>query len=171
MVSNFEYRRSEYLLALLLACAALTACASAPSARSPSAAAPAGGTRLAEPAPLQLRGLAIAHDMVGAPYRYGGSSPRGFDCSGLVYYSYREAGLQVPRTTGEQYRQSERISLASLQRGDLLFFRISRAKISHVGIYAGDGRFIHAPSGGKQVSYASLNDPYWKSRVIGAGRF
>jgi len=107
---------------------------------------------------------------VGAPYRYGGSSPRGFDCSGLVYYSYRKAGMEVPRTTGEQYRQSQRVTLSSLQPGDLVFFRISRDKFSHVGIYAGDGRFIHAPSSGKSVSYASLTDPYWNTRVTGAGR-
>jgi cell wall-associated NlpC family hydrolase len=109
--------------------------------------------------------------MVGTPYRYGGASPRGFDCSGLVYYSYRKAGIEVPRTTGDQYHQSDRVTLAGLQPGDLIFFRLSQRKPSHVGIYAGSGRFIHAPSGVKQVSYASLRDPYWDSRVIGAGRF
>lgn len=108
--------------------------------------------------------------MVGTPYRYGGAGPRGFDCSGLVYYSYRKAGIAVPRTTGEQYRQSRRVKLSRLQPGDLIFFRISRDKLSHVGIYAGSGRFIHAPSGGKRVAYASLDNPYWEARVIGAGR-
>lgn len=108
--------------------------------------------------------------MLGAPYRYGGSGPRGFDCSGLVYYSYRKAGIAVPRTTGAQYRQSQRVKLSALQPGDLIFFRISRERFSHVGIYAGDGRFIHAPSSGKRVSYALLTDPYWKARVVGAGR-
>jgi cell wall-associated NlpC family hydrolase len=108
--------------------------------------------------------------MVGTPYLYGGASPRGFDCSGLVYYSYRKAGITVPRTSGEQYRQSERVTLSDLRPGDLVFFRLSRNKPSHVGIYAGSGRFIHAPSGGKRVSYASLTDSYWEARVIGAGR-
>jgi cell wall-associated NlpC family hydrolase len=115
-------------------------------------------------------GLAIAREMIGAPYRYGGASPGGFDCSGLVYYSYRKAGITVPRTSAEQYRQSERVKLSGLRPGDLVFFRISRNKPSHVGIYAGGEHFVHAPSGGKRVSYASLVDPYWRSRVMGAGR-
>lgn len=117
------------------------------------------------------RGLAIARDLVGAPYQYGGASPRGFDCSGLVYYAYREAGVSVPRTTKEQYRQSRRLDLSEVRPGDLVFFAISRDKPSHVGIYAGGGRFIHAPSTGKPVGYASLHDPYWNERLIGAGRF
>ena len=108
--------------------------------------------------------------MVGTPYRYGGAGPQGFDCSGLVYYSYRKAGIAVPRGTGEQYRQSRRVKLSRLQPGDLIFFRISRDRLSHVGIYAGSGRFIHAPSSGKRVAYASLDNPYWEARVIGAGR-
>jgi len=116
------------------------------------------------------RGLAIARDMVGIPYRYGGASPSGFDCSGLVYYAYRKAGIQVSRTTTEQYRQSKRVRISQLQPGDLLFFAISRNKRSHVGIYAGNDRFIHAPSSGKLVSYASLDNPYWQARLTGAGR-
>ena len=109
--------------------------------------------------------------MIGKRYRYGGASPSGFDCSGLVYYSFREAGIHVPRTTTQQYHQSKRIKLSQLQPGDLIFFKISREKLSHVGIYAGEGRFIHAPSGGKRVAYASLDNEYWETRVIGAGRF
>jgi len=116
------------------------------------------------------RGLAIARDMIGAPYRYGGATPQGFDCSGLVYYAYHKAGIQVSRTTDEQYRQSKRVQVSQLQPGDLLFFAISRNKRSHVGIYAGNDRFIHAPSSGKLVSYASLDNPYWRARLIGTGR-
>jgi cell wall-associated NlpC family hydrolase len=108
--------------------------------------------------------------MIGAPYRYGGTSPRGFDCSGLVYYAYRKVGMHTPRTTTEQYRQTKRVQVSHLQPGDLVFFRISQDKVSHVGIYAGDGRFIHAPSSGKSVAYASLHDPYWRVRLTGAGR-
>jgi murein DD-endopeptidase len=116
------------------------------------------------------RVLEIARSMVGAPYRYGGAGPRGFDCSGLVYYAYSKAGMEVPRTTGEQYRRSRRIPLSQLRPGDLLFFTISRKKPSHVGIYAGKGSFIHAPSRGKSVGYASLGDDYWHARLIGTGR-
>lgn len=116
-------------------------------------------------------GLAVAQKMIGTPYRYGGANPRGFDCSGLVYYSYHKAGISVPRTSYEQFRQSQPVHLSNLQPGDLLFFRLDDVKPSHVGIYEGEGRFVHAPSFGKQVSYASLDSPYWASKVIGAGRF
>lgn len=116
-------------------------------------------------------GLAVAQKMIGTPYRYGGATPRGFDCSGLVYYSYRKAGLSVPRTSYDQFRQSQPVHLSNLQPGDLLFFRLDDIKPSHVGIYEGEGRFVHAPSSGKQVSYASLDSPYWGSKVVGAGRF
>ncbi len=115
--------------------------------------------------------LEAAGRLLGAPYAYGGSSPSGFDCSGLVYYVFRQAGIDVPRTCREQYRQSRHIDLARLQPGDLLFFSISRRRIGHVGIYVAPGLFIHAPSKGKGVSYARLEEPYWRRRLIGAGRF
>jgi murein DD-endopeptidase len=115
-------------------------------------------------------GLAIAAGMIGSPYRYGGETPKGFDCSGLVYYAFRKAGIEVPRTTHEQFKQSHPVSLSHLEPGDLLFFKLNRHKVSHVGIYAGEGRFVHAPSNGKQVSYAELQDPYWKRRLKGARR-
>ena len=108
--------------------------------------------------------------MLGKPYRFGGASPRGFDCSGLVYYSYNRAGYSVPRTSQLQYQQSLPVKLSHLQEGDLLFFRIE-GKVSHVGVYLGENRFIHAPSSGKRVSIASLDNPYWKDRFTKAGRF
>lgn len=109
--------------------------------------------------------------VVGTPYRYGGSTPRGFDCSGLVYYAHRQAGISVPRTTGAQMRGARPVPLDELRAGDLLFFELEGKKVSHVGIYAGAGRFIHAPSSGKRVSYASRQSPFWRTRLIGAGRF
>lgn len=124
----------------------------------------------AKPQTAAQRGLAIARSMVGAPYRYGGADPRGFDCSGLVYYSYGKAGVEIARTTTGQYRQSRRVPLSRLRPGDLLFFTISREKPSHVGIYAGNGAFIHAPSSGKSVGYASLKNDYWRSRLVASGR-
>jgi cell wall-associated NlpC family hydrolase len=108
--------------------------------------------------------------MIGAPYRYGGTSPRGFDCSGLVYYAYSKVGIDAPRSTAEQYRQARRIQVSQLQPGDLIFFKISGNRVSHVGIYAGNDRFIHSPSSGKSVAYASLKNPYWRARLAGAGR-
>jgi len=115
--------------------------------------------------------VAAAADVIGAPYRYGGMTPRGFDCSGLVHYAHARAGKSVPRTTGALMRQALPVSLGALRPGDVLFFELEGKKVSHVGIYAGAGRFIHAPSTGKSVAYANLESEFWGSRVIGAGRF
>jgi len=123
------------------------------------------------PAPSHHPGLDVAASLVGTPYRYGGSTPRGFDCSGLVYYAYRKAGIRVPRSTRAQYRHAQPIALKYLQPGDLLFFKRTFRSIAHVGIYAGNGRFLHAPSRGRTVSYDSMNDPYWKRRLVAAGRY
>lgn len=172
MGSILQHRRIPCLAALLLPLAGLTACASTPSAPQHSVAeSVAIAPTQARSQPRPHSGLAIARNMVGTPYRYGGASPRGFDCSGLVYYSYRKAGIEVPRTSNEQFRQSEPVKLTRLRPGDLVFFRLSHDKTSHVGVYAGRGRFIHAPSRGGRVSYALLIDPYWEARLIGAGRF
>jgi cell wall-associated NlpC family hydrolase len=107
--------------------------------------------------------------MIGKPYRYGGSSPRGFDCSGLVQYAYSSAGLKVPRTSRDQYGAATPISLTDAEPGDLLFFRYDQ-KISHVAIYLGDERFVHAPSSGKQVSVASLKNPHYQQHFVRVGR-
>ncbi|WP_425339126.1 C40 family peptidase [Onishia taeanensis] len=106
-----------------------------------------------------------ARDALGTPYRWGGASTNGLDCSGLVLVSYRAAGLQVPRTADDQYRALPPIEAA--RPGDLLFFgRGSRA--SHVGIYAGNGQMIHAPGRGRQVTTTSLDLDYWQKRFLGA---
>jgi len=164
--------RISFVAALLLVLAGLTGCAStSPTVQqSTDKPVPYAATPAKTKSPSHS-GLAIARGLIGTPYRYGGDNPRGFDCSGLVYYSYRKASIDVPRTTTEQYRQSHRVKMSRLQPGDLIFFNISRNKLSHVGIYEGNGRFIHAPSNGKRVSYGSLDNPYWKGRVVGAGRF
>lgn len=116
--------------------------------------------------------ILAAKSMLGVPYRYGGSSPtRGFDCSGLVQYAHKQAGINVPRTTGGQYRAALPINRQALRPGDLVFFRTHKRRyVSHVGIYLGKGRFIHAPSSGKRVSIASLRDDYWRERYTSGGR-
>jgi cell wall-associated NlpC family hydrolase len=116
--------------------------------------------------------IAAAMKMIGVPYRYGGTSPRrGFDCSGLVQYAHRQAGLNVPRTTRQLYQAIIPVPRAALQPGDLVFFRIRGPRyISHVGIYLGKGEFIHAPSTGKRVSIANLNDHYWRRHYAAGGR-
>ena len=110
--------------------------------------------------------VSIAESLVGSPYRYGGASPKGFDCSGLVYYTHRQLDITVPRSTKQQVHHRPAKNLASAKPGDILFFRIYGNSVSHVGIYAGNNQFIHAPKSGKYVSYASINEPYWRERLI-----
>ena len=129
--------------------------------------APQDSTSSVERSPL----LDVAVSQIGTPYRYGGVTPNGFDCSGLVYYAYRSLGIRVPRSTMAQFRHARPVALKNLEPGNLVFFKQTRYSISHVGIYAGNARFIHAPSKGRVVSYDSLNDPYWRKRLVAAGRY
>lgn len=112
----------------------------------------------------------VATDMIGVPYRYGGTSPSdGFDCSGLVFYSYAEAGLRVPRNSMELYKAAEKIPLERAVSGDLVFFQDQR-KLSHVGIYLGGNRFVHAPSSGSTVRVSTLDSAYYQRHLVGVGR-
>jgi len=113
--------------------------------------------------------VSIAMQQVGVPYRYGGTSPQGFDCSGLVYYAYANAGKRVPRTTTELWQQTQAVSEGDMQVGDILFFRIE-GKVSHVGMYVGGGKFVHAPSSGRKVALASLRSDFYQRALIRAGR-
>jgi murein DD-endopeptidase len=107
-----------------------------------------------------------AAQLVGKPYRYGGNQPStGFDCSGLVQYSYAQAGRKLPRSTDEQRAASLRIRLSELRRGDLIFFDQDGKKHGHVGIYVGNGEFVHAPSSGKRVRRDRLDGPYWSRHI------
>jgi cell wall-associated NlpC family hydrolase len=154
-----------FWISLILVILVTTACAGSPAAPAPEP--PAG-----LPATMTHPGVQVATTLLGIPYRYGGSSPRrGFDCSGLVYYVFRETGIRVPRTTGAQLRHAQPVPLPEIQPGDLLFFQQRSSRVSHVGIYAGDGWFIHAPSRGKRVSWESLQNSYWKPRLVAAGRY
>jgi murein DD-endopeptidase len=116
---------------------------------------------------IALRALA----QVGKPYRYGGADLNGFDCSGLVFFIHHELGLTAPRTAAEQYTASQPVNVHRLEPGDLLFFRTTkRRQVSHVGIYAGGGRFIHAPQSGRSIELRDLDDEYYGPRLVGAGR-
>ena len=119
--------------------------------------------------PIGKRMADVALEMVGTPYRYGGANPAGFDCSGLVFYSYDQLGIRVPRTSTEQRRAATRIDVEQLRKGDLVFFR-TLWKSGHVGIFVGDGQFVHAPSSGKSVEMASLSTGYFASRLQSVGR-
>jgi cell wall-associated NlpC family hydrolase len=113
---------------------------------------------------------ALAH--LGTPYRTGGLSPQtGFDCSGLVAYVYREgAGLALPRNTFDLSRLGEPVERAALRPGDLVFYNTQRREYSHVGIYLGEDRFIHAPASGGEIRVESLRADYWMRRYNGARR-
>lgn len=118
---------------------------------------------------IAARAADTARSLLGAPYRYGGTSPAGFDCSGLVHYSFREAGASVPRTSHELFRSTRAVPIEEARAGDLVFFRLAD-KVSHVGIYLDEGRFVHAPSTGKRVEIASLESEWYRSHFVRAGR-
>jgi len=111
-----------------------------------------------------------ALDMRGKPYRPGGSSPRGFDCSGLVQSSYAQVNMRLPRSTEGQWASSRAVPRKEIRPGDLLFFHQEGKRNAHVAIYVGNDRFVHAPSSGKQVSTARLGDQYWSRHFAGARR-
>jgi cell wall-associated NlpC family hydrolase len=113
---------------------------------------------------------AVAQLYVGAPYRWGGAGPTGFDCSGLVQFAFGEAGIRVPRTVSTLQQATVPVSRQELDKGDLLFFYLSERRRVHVGIYLGDGLFVHAPSRGKSVAYGDFRTPFWQERFTGAGR-
>ena len=114
--------------------------------------------------------VAEAQKYLGTPYVYGGASPAGFDCSGFVYYVLKTLGYSPYRTPADQYRQGTYVSKSNLQPGDLVFFNTVGNGIGHVGIYVGDGQFIHSPNSRSVVSYASLTSGYWANCYYGARR-
>jgi murein DD-endopeptidase len=113
---------------------------------------------------------ASALAQLGRPYRYGGNGPHAFDCSGLVRFAHAAQGISVPRTTEEQLRAARPVSEQEMKAGDLLFFRIDDNKVSHVAIYTGDGRFVHAPQSGRVVETRPVGDSWFRRRLVGIGR-
>jgi cell wall-associated NlpC family hydrolase len=110
--------------------------------------------------------------MIGRPYRYRGDTPAGFDCSGLVRYSYLAAGVEVPHGTRALMSVTRSVgSLRDARLGDLLFFSQQGRKYSHVGVYVGNDQFVHAPSTGGSVRRDSLSDAYWKKHYLDTRRF
>lgn len=118
----------------------------------------------------QLMNTALG--LIGVPYRMGGNSAEtGFDCSGFVRYVYANTlGLVLPRRAAEQAQATTPIAKDELRPGDLVFFNTMRRAFSHVGVYLGDGKFIHSPSKGDSVKISDMNDRYWARRFNGARR-
>jgi cell wall-associated NlpC family hydrolase len=110
--------------------------------------------------------------LIGVDYRYGGSTPEsGLDCSGLVYHAFQQVtGVSLPRTAKEMSGLGSKIKVSELKPGDLVFFNTRRFSFSHVGIYLGDNRFIHAPSRGGEVEIARFSESYWQRHFDGARR-
>jgi cell wall-associated NlpC family hydrolase len=149
-------------LALAVLLATLVGCAARPPAPDFSA-----GRASAQQA---ARASEVALSMVGRPYRHGGGTPAGFDCSGLVSYSYAQAGVRASRETRSLRAQGVLVRTGNLRRGDLLFFDQEGKKFSHVGLYLGDGRFVHAPSSGGSVRVDRFDAEYWRRHFVEARR-
>lgn len=126
-------------------------------------------------APVQYDGspaskvLKTAMSQVGKKYSYGKATPsEGFDCSGLIYWSYKRHGITLPRHTSHQAKAGTKVSRWKARQGDIVVFKIGRRL--HTGLLADKGRFLHAPSSGGRVRLEPLNNPYWKPKIIGYRR-
>ncbi len=116
--------------------------------------------------------IAAAKRQLGIRYRWGGNTPReGFDCSGFTKYSLKALGTRIPRTAAQQSKASRTISRHDLKPGDLIFFKTNGRVVNHVGIYLGNGHFIHAASGGGKVMVDDLRKNYWQKRLHKYGTF
>ncbi len=125
-------------------------------------------TSVVEPVGSEIAMRAVS--LLGRPYRWGGNGPEAFDCSGLVRFVHQQLGIDVPRTAADQFTAAQPVKVGELKPGDLLFFRLESRRISHVAIYAGEGRFVHAPQSGRAVELRTLDDRFYRPRLVGAGR-
>lgn len=133
----------------------------------PAAETPVGRTSLGDAPSVVLR-TALA--LIGTPYRNGGSSPKGFDCSGFTQWVFARHGIVIPRETREQFATGLRVDRAAVAPGDLLFFSTVAPGASHVGIAVDEDRFVHAPSSRGVVRVERRSSAYWQRRFIGARR-
>lgn len=130
-----------------------------------------GHTERASAAASPDRIISSAKSLLGVPYRWGGTTTRGFDCSGFIRYVFAKENVSLPRTANEMYKMGKPVSRSALRNGDLVFFKTARyASVTHAGVYIGNGKFIHSSSS-KGVSISNVNDRYyWGKRYVGAKR-
>lgn len=173
---RIDPRRIIELAAVVGLAAGIAACTSAPRYRSqpdtPQRAAARGSA--GSPGVNGVDGRAVvdaAQKYLGTPYRFGGATSDGVDCSGLVTVVFTQFGIAVPRTSRAQAHFGHPIKKSNLRPGDLVFFKTRGSRISHVGIYAGRGHFIHASTRERRVRYDELNKGYFASRFVTARRF
>jgi cell wall-associated NlpC family hydrolase len=141
--------------------------ASAPAKSTANAIATAAGKPDSGVQTLLKRALAL----LGTPYRWGGTATNGFDCSGLVGYVFKTAlGIELPRVSRDMANTGQRVDRSALTAGDIVFFRVHGKRVDHVGIYVGDGQFLHAPSTGKDVMVSRLDEGYWSGKFMEARR-
>ena len=116
------------------------------------------------------RVLKTARSYMGVPYVWGGVSPAGFDCSGFTHYTFLKNGIVIPRSAADQYKQGIPVARSNLKKGDLVFFQTYKPGASHVGIYVGNGEFIHASSGAGEIIKSPLSNVYYSQHYLGARR-
>jgi cell wall-associated NlpC family hydrolase len=168
--------RRRCVVALFASCVAVVTSAATAQQTAPRSLRDAATTTVKDAAATALhsaRDLASAAlDLIGIRYKWGGNTPEtGLDCSGLVRYVFQQVtGVTLPRTARDMSRVGEQVSMSDLQPGDLVFFNTRRFAFSHVGIYLGDNRFVHAPRRGREVEIATFDSSFWQRRFNGARR-
>jgi len=162
-------RPSLLLLAVcLLTVVALSGCGT----KSPAPISPDAIVHSQPASPKASSVIRTARVLVGYPYKWGGYMPEtGFDCSGLIWFVYRQNGVSLPRVSWQQFGTGTPIKRKDIRPGDLIFYQVNKSgKSLHVGIVTDRATFVHAPSSGKQVMESSLNTPYWAQHYLGARR-
>ena len=157
-----------------------TGCASSGAVPRPFPGAPAGGGETSQESagsvarpPSESLAYAVtgtALGLTGVPYRNGGNDPRGFDCSGFIWFVFAQHGIEVPRTVTDLFASGRPVAVDELQPGDLVFFSTIAPGASHVGMSIGGDQFVHAPSSKGEVRTERVSAPYWRSRFVGARR-